>query len=96
MFLQSSRVAVHGIIAIVCGNLAGLFMGFDESFLSCGLFGYNSFLVGLAIATFDSAQSYNSAALVGVVIGSYFSSVLFVMLGKILAPYKVSRTSHLS
>ncbi len=73
-------------------------MGFDESFLSCGLFGYNSFLVGLAIATFDSDEmhmGYNWAAGVGVVITSYFSSVLFVMLGKILAPYKVSRAFHL-
>ncbi len=98
MFIQSSRVAVHGIIAIVCGNLAGLFMGFDESFLSCGLFGYNSFLVGLAIATFDSADmhmGYNCAAVVGVIIASYFSSVLFVMLGKVLAPYKVSLAFYL-
>ncbi len=73
-------------------------MGFDESFLSCGLFGYNSFLVGLAIATFDSDKmhmGYNWAAMVGVVITSYFSSVLFVMLGKVLAPYKVSRTFQL-
>mmetsp|Transcript_14766 Transcript_14766/g.30256 ORF Transcript_14766/g.30256 Transcript_14766/m.30256 type:complete len:785 (-) Transcript_14766:94-2448(-) len=91
MFVQSSRVAVHGIIAIVCGNLSGLFMGFDKSFLSCGLFGYNSFLVGLAIATFDSAEmhmGYNWSAAIGVIITSYFSSVLFVMLGKMLAPYK--------
>ncbi len=98
MFVQSSRVAVHGIIAIICGNLAGLFMGFDENFLSCGLFGYNSFLVGLAIATFDSGEmhmGYNLAAVVGVVITSYFSSVLLVMLGKILAPYKVSWAFHL-
>lgn len=78
-------------------------MGFDKSFLSCGLFGYNSFLVGLAIATFDSAEihmGYNWSALIGVVITSYFSSVLFVMLGKILAPYKVSlcpvQTMHVS
>ena len=42
-------MAVHGVIAIVAGNLAGLLMGFDKSFLSCGLFGYNSFLVGLAL-----------------------------------------------
>lgn len=91
MFVQSSRVAVHGIIAIICGNLSGLFMGFDKSFLSCGLFGYNSFLVGLAIATFDSAEThmgYNWSAVIGVIISSYFSSVLFVMLGKMLAPYK--------
>jgi hypothetical protein len=36
MFLQSSRVAVHGIIALVIGNMAGLVMGFDKSFVSCG------------------------------------------------------------
>lgn len=36
MFLQSSRVAVHGIIALVIGNMAGLMMGFDKSFVSCG------------------------------------------------------------
>lgn len=93
MFVQSSRVAVHGIIAIICGNLSGLFMGFDKSFLSCGLFGYNSFLVGLAIATFESAEThrgYNWSAVIGAIISSYVSSVLFVMLGKILAPYKVS------
>ena len=99
MFVQSSRVAVHGIIAIVCGNLSGLFMGFDKSFLSCGLFGYNSFLVGLAIATFDSAEmhmGYNWSAAIGVIITSYFSSVLFVMLGKMLAPYKVSLVASCS
>ena len=70
-------------------------MGFDKSFLSCGLFGYNSFLVGLAIATFDSSNThagYNWSAVIGVIIASYFSSVLFVMLGKMLAPYKVSLT----
>ena len=68
-------------------------MGFDESFLSCGLFGYNSFLVGLTIATFDTAVGYNWAAGVGAGIASYFSIVLFVMLGKVLAPYKVSDIS---
>ena len=93
MFIQSSRIAVHGIIAILIGNLSGLAMGFDTSFLSCGLFGYNSFLVGLAISTFDGSEvhsGYHLPALVGVIITAYFSSVLFVMLGKILAPYKVS------
>ena len=92
MFVQSSRVAVHGIIAIIVGNLTGLLMGFDKSFFSCGLFGYNSFLVGLAIATFDSSNlhtGYNMSAVIGVIIASYLSSVLFIMLGKLLAPYKV-------
>ena len=89
MFVQSSRVAIHGAIAVICGNLTGRFMGFDESFLTCGLFGYNSFLVGLAIATFGD-NAYSWTVLIGVVVTSSLSSVLFVMLGKILAPYKVS------
>jgi urea transporter len=42
LFIQSTRVAIHGLIAITCGNLTGVIMGFDKSFLSCGLFGYNS------------------------------------------------------
>jgi len=54
MCIQSSRVAVHGLIAIVIGNLTGLLMGFDKSFLSCGLFGYNSFLVGLALGKYSA------------------------------------------
>lgn len=91
MFVQSTRVAVHGIVAIVAGNLAGVLMGFDKSFLSCGLFGYNSFLVGLALATFYSPEKHEGyywPVLIGTVIFAYFSSVLFVMLGKILSPYK--------
>jgi len=91
IFVQSTRVAVHGIISIVAGNLAGMLMGFDKSFLSCGLFGYNSFLVGLALATFYSPEKHEGyywPVVVGTIIFAYFSSVLFVMLGKILSPYK--------
>jgi hypothetical protein len=36
MFIQSTRVAVHGVIAVIVGNLAGILMGFDRSFVSCG------------------------------------------------------------
>ena len=36
MFIQSTRVAVHGVVALVVGNLAGILMGFDKSFVSCG------------------------------------------------------------
>ena len=63
-------------------------MGFDHGLLSCGLFGYNSFLVGLALSTFYGPDTYYWAVIVGSIIMALFSSVLFVMLGKILAPYK--------
>lgn len=91
-FVQSSRVAVHGVVGVVAGNLAGVLMGFDKSLLSSGLFGYNSFLVGLALATFygpeERRDGYYWPVAVGSIIFAYFSSVLFVMLGKILSPYK--------
>ena len=77
MFVQSSRVAVHGIIAIISGNLAGAYaMGFDPSLLSCGLLGYNSFLVGLALATFYSPEKHEGyywPVLVGAIVFAYFS-----------------------
>ncbi|KAL7554009.1 hypothetical protein ACHAWF_017370 [Thalassiosira exigua] len=91
MFVQSTRVAVHGIIALIAGNLAGVLMGFNKSFLSCGLFGYNSFLVGLALATFYSPEKHEGyywPVAIGAIIFGYFSSILFVMLGKILSTYK--------
>ncbi|KAL7530060.1 hypothetical protein ACHAXR_005514, partial [Thalassiosira sp. AJA248-18] len=91
MFVQSTRVATHGVIAIIAGNLTGSLMGFDRSFLSSGLFGYNSFLVGLALATFYSPEKHEGyywPVAAAAIIFAYFSSVLFVMLGKILSPYK--------
>mmetsp|Transcript_33860 Transcript_33860/g.80997 ORF Transcript_33860/g.80997 Transcript_33860/m.80997 type:complete len:745 (-) Transcript_33860:519-2753(-) len=88
MFVQSSRIAVQGLIAISAGNLTAVLMGFDHGLLSCGLFGYNSFLVGLALSTFYGPDTYYWAVVVGSIIMALFSSVLFVMLGKILAPYK--------
>lgn len=91
MFVQSTRVAVHGVVAVVSGNLAGMLMGFDKSLLACGLFGYNSFLVGLALATFFSTErheGYYWPVAIGATLFAYLSSVLFVMLGKVLSPYK--------
>jgi urea transporter len=91
MFVQSSRIAVHGIIALVCGTSVALLLGFDSGLARSGLFGYNSFLVGLAIATFHSSQEhtgYDASILISTVVFSSLSSVIFVMLGKLLVPYK--------
>ena len=86
MFVQSSRVAVHGILAVVAGNLAGVLMGFDKSFLSCGLFGYNSFLVGLALATFYSPEKHGDyywPVVIGSIIFAYFSRQVYM---KVVCP----------
>mmetsp|Transcript_19288 Transcript_19288/g.29707 ORF Transcript_19288/g.29707 Transcript_19288/m.29707 type:complete len:783 (-) Transcript_19288:203-2551(-) len=91
MYLQSTRVATHGIIALVSGNLAALLVGFDQSLVNGGLFGYNAFLVGLALATFYSGEEHSGyywPVILGTVFFSSFTSILFVMMGKILVPYK--------
>eukprot|EP00566_Odontella_aurita_P008858 CAMPEP_0113534580 /NCGR_PEP_ID=MMETSP0015_2-20120614/5234_1 /TAXON_ID=2838 /ORGANISM="Odontella" /LENGTH=809 /DNA_ID=CAMNT_0000433749 /DNA_START=74 /DNA_END=2504 /DNA_ORIENTATION=+ /assembly_acc=CAM_ASM_000160 len=91
LFVQSSRVAVHGIIAVVSSNLFAFSLGFDKGLRRSGLFGYNALLVGLALASFYSREKnigYSIAVAVCTVIFSCFSSILFVMLGKLLVPYK--------
>jgi len=92
MYIRSTRVATHGVVALVSGNLAPILLGFDEGLAMSGLFGYNSFLVGLALATFDSqattAFDYHASVLVASVVFGMFSSIFFVVLGKLLVPYK--------
>ena len=91
MFVQSSRVSLHGILALVCGNGTACLLGMDRGLVRSGLFGYNSYLVGLALATFGSSQShggYSVAVALATVVFSSFSSVVFVVLGKLLVPYK--------
>ena len=96
IFVQSTRVAVHGIIAIVAGNLAGILMGFDKSFLSCGLFGYNSFLVGLALATFYSPEKHEGyywPVGVGAIIFAYFSR--WVMKHDVFVAERINQYEHI-
>jgi urea transporter len=92
LFLQSTRVAIHGVVALVCGNLIALILGFDKGLARSGLFGYNSLLVGLALATFDNStekhRDCNGYTLLASVVFSSFSSVIFVVIGKLLGPYK--------
>lgn len=87
LFVQSASVAVHGVIAVVSGNLLALLLGFDKGLIEAGLFGYNAVLVGLAVGTF-SPEPFGAAALVASVLFGGFSSIVFVSLGKILVPYK--------
>jgi urea transporter len=91
MLIQSTRVAVYGLVGVVCGNASAYALGFNRDLLNSGLFGYNAFLVGLAIATFDNSSKhygYSAGAFIWTIIMSTFSSVIFVSLGKLLVPYK--------
>ena len=91
LFLQSTRVAVHGLIGVLSGTLIAYVLGFDTGLKRSGLFGYNSLLTGLAMATFFSASKnhgYDAAVAINTIVFSCFSSIVFVFLGKILVPYK--------
>lgn len=91
MLVQSTRVAIYGLIALICGNLSAYMLGFNRDLLNSGLFGYNAFLVGLALATFDSSEKhsgYSASLFIWTVVMASFSSVIFVSLGKLLVPYK--------
>jgi urea transporter len=90
VFIQSSKVAVHGVIAVVCGSLVALLLDFDKGLSKAGFFGYNSFLVRLVdLAIFDSPdkhQGYKASTIVVMIVFSSFTPILFVMLGKLLVP----------
>jgi urea transporter len=91
-FVQSSRIAVHAVIGVISSTLFARFMRFDKGLASSGLFGYNGALAGLAIATFDSAEThggYKATTIVATIVFSATTSILLVMLGKLLVPYKV-------
>lgn len=91
LFIQSTRVAVYGIIATMSGTLIAYLFGFDDGLKQSGLFGYNSLLCGLAIATFDDPNKhtgYSLGPILMVIVFSCFSSILFVFMAKLLVPYK--------
>jgi urea transporter len=95
LFVQSPRVAVHGVIGTTSGTIIAYLLGFEKGLTRSGLFGYNSVLCGLAISTFnnpdeDRYRGYSVAIIISTVVFSCFSSILFVFMGKLLIPYKVT------
>jgi urea transporter len=46
------RVAIAGVVAVVVATLTAQWLRADKESLFAGLYGYNAFLVGLALATF--------------------------------------------
>jgi urea transporter len=46
------QVAVGGFVAVVASTLAAYWLRVDEGSLKAGLYGFNAYLVGLALATF--------------------------------------------
>lgn len=46
------QVAIGGLVAVVAGTLAAQWLRVDAAGLAAGLYGYNAYLVGLALGTF--------------------------------------------
>ena len=46
------QVAIGGLVAVVAGTLAAQWLHVDADGLAAGLYGYNAYLVGLALGTF--------------------------------------------
>lgn len=89
LLVQDPMIAAHGVVALVVGNYTACGLGWDRSLIQSGLFGYNALLVGLAIATFGGSNVTNHATtMLASILFSMCSSVLFVVLGKLLVPYK--------
>lgn len=91
IFIQSTHVAVYGLLGLLTGNAVALGLGFDRSLISSGLFGYNSILCGLAVETFKGSKNhggYDASIMITTSVVSMLSVAFFVALAKILAPYK--------
>lgn len=87
--IQSIHTLVYGIIAIIVGNSFSLLLRFDKGLIESGLFGYNSILCGLAIATFNTGEEkYDLSLMISTIVVSVLSVIIFVALGKALGPYK--------
>ena len=86
--VQSTHILAYGIIALVVGNIFALLLKFDRGLIASGLFGFNSFLCGLAIATFHSGSDFEHSMILSTIMVSMLSVILFVAVGKTLGPYK--------
>jgi urea transporter len=81
------QVAIAGLLAVVVATLTAQWLHADEASLNSGLYGYNSFLVGLALATFLAP----GALLWGyVVLGAAVSVVVMFLMVNAIKPWGVS------
>mmetsp|Transcript_8206 Transcript_8206/g.12601 ORF Transcript_8206/g.12601 Transcript_8206/m.12601 type:complete len:698 (-) Transcript_8206:82-2175(-) len=92
LFVSSTRIAVHCVIAIFSATLSARVLGFDTSLIASGLFGYNAALLGIGLATFHSAElhtGYSVELPFLTIFISILSGLFFVGMSKILLAYDV-------
>jgi urea transporter len=82
-----SQVAIGGLVAVLAATLMAQWLRVDEAALNAGLYGFNAYLVGLALATFMTATLQ---LWVYVVFGSAISVVVMLALSSVLKTWGVS------
>jgi urea transporter len=81
------QVAIGGLVAVLAATLMAQWLRVDEAGLNAGLYGFNAYLVGLALPTFMSS----SATLwVYVVLGGAVSVVVTLAISNVFKTWSVS------
>ena len=80
-------VAISGLVAVIVATLTAQWLHADEVSLSSGLYGYNAFLVGLALATFLAP---GALLWVYVVLGAMVSVVCMLGVVNAVKPWGIS------
>ena len=81
------QVAIGGLVAVVVATLTAYWLRVDESALHSGLYGFNAYLVGLALPTF---MAPSTAMWVYVLLGAAVSVVVTLALANVLKAWSVS------
>jgi urea transporter len=81
------QVAIGGLVGVLAGTLMAKWLRVDEAALNAGLYGFNAYLVGLALATFMIASLQ---LWLYVVLGGALSVVVTLALTNVLKTWSVS------
>ncbi len=81
------QVAIGGFVAVVVATLTAYWLRVDESALRAGLYGFNAYLVGLALPTF---MAPSATMWVYVVLGAAVSVVVTLALTNVFKTWSVS------
>jgi urea transporter len=80
------QVAIAGVVSVVVATLTAQWLRADEASLNSGLYGFNAYLVGLALATFLAPGALLWAY---VVLGGIVSVVASLAISNVLKPWSV-------
>jgi urea transporter len=80
------QVAIGGFVAVVASTLAAYWLRVDEASLKAGLYGFNAYLVGLALATF---MVPSTTMWVYVVLGGAVSVVVMLAIANVFKTWSV-------